>query len=90
MVDVSWGESSRDYVVSIQVVGSDPQKLLREAARIVEEEKARLLGTKVTVSQLDRLQTLHASLEIRSVVQMQKILQRLKGLASVTEARRIL
>lgn len=90
MVDVSWGESSRDYVVSIQVVGSDPQKLLREAARIVEEEKARLLGTKVTVSPLDRLQTLHASLEIRSVVQMQKILQRLKGLASVTEARRIL
>ncbi len=89
MVDVSWGDASRDYVVSIQVVGSDSQKLLREAARIVEEEKAHLLGTKVTVSSLDRLHTLHASLEIRSVVQMQKILQRLKGLASVLEARRI-
>ncbi len=90
IVEVSWGDTSQDYVVSIQVVGSDSQKLLREAARIVEEEKARLLGTKVTVSPVDRLQTLHASLEIRSVVQMQKILQRLKGLASVIEARRIL
>jgi (p)ppGpp synthase/HD superfamily hydrolase len=56
----------------------------------VEEERARLLGTHVRISPIDRLQTLLASLEIGSASQMKKILQRIKGLPSVSDARRIL
>jgi GTP pyrophosphokinase len=90
LADVSWDDSMRGYPVSIQVVGGGSQKLLKDVAKILEEEKARLLGTKVSISPSDRLQTLRATLEIQSASQMKRILARVKGLPSVSDARRLL
>ena len=90
IVDVSWGEETRGYSVPIQVVGSGARKLLQEVARVVEEEKAKLLGTNVSTSPADRLQTILATLEIGSASQIKRILQRIKGLPLVSEARRLL
>jgi len=50
----------------------------------------RLLGTNVRISPTDRLQTLLATLEISSAPQLKRILTRVKGLPSVSDARRIL
>ena len=51
---------------------------------------ATLLGTNVRISPTDRLQTLLATLEISSASQLKRILARVKGLPSVSDARRIL
>ncbi len=90
LADVSWDEGTRGYSVPIQVVGGGSQKLLKDVAKVVEEEKARLLGTNVRISPTDRLQTLLATLEISSAPQLKRILTRVKGLPSVSDARRIL
>jgi GTP pyrophosphokinase len=90
LADVSWDDGTRGYAVPIQVVGGGSQKLLKDVAKIVEEEKARLLGTNVRISPTDRLQTLLATLEISSASQLKRILARVKGLPSVSDARRVL
>ncbi len=89
LIEVTWGGDSHSYAVPVRILGSGSQKMLKDVAQIIEEEHAKLLGTSVRVSAADRLPTVLATLEIRSVDQLQKILQRIKGLSSVTEARRI-
>jgi GTP pyrophosphokinase len=89
LVEIQWGEDPRGRVVSLRVVGGGSPKLLKEVARIVEGQHAELLGTNVRLSRSDRLQTLLASLEIRDAAQLKRILQRIKGLPDVREARRI-
>jgi GTP pyrophosphokinase len=89
LIEVTWGGGPHSYAVPVRISGSGSQKMLKDVAQIIEEEHAKLLGTSVRVSSADRLHTVLATLEISSVEQLQKILKRIKGLPSVTEARRI-
>jgi RelA/SpoT family (p)ppGpp synthetase len=88
LVEIQWEQNRQGYSVPVRIVGSASPKLLKEVAKIVEDQQAKLLGTSVRISRTDRLQTLLAKLEIRDAAQLQKILQRIKGLPDVTEARR--
>lgn len=88
LIEVGWGQGKQSYTVSIRVEGMDAKKILKEMATIVETEDARIVASNVNTRQKDPVAVIQAMLEISSVVQLNRIINKIRILPPVIEARK--
>lgn len=88
LIDVKWGEERQPYTVSIRIEGMDAKKILKEMATITETEDARIVASSLNTYQKDPVAIIHAIMEISSIVQLNRILNKIKALPTVIEAKK--
>jgi len=91
LIEVEWGgndEKSR-FPVSVQVRAWDRGGLLRDIAAVVADEDINMSAANVVTQKKENMATITATLEIRNMAQLSRILARLEHLPNVLEARRL-
>jgi len=88
LIDVRWGQGRQSYGVSVRIEGMDAKKILKEMATIVETEHARIITSSLNSQQKDPVAVIDAMLEISSILQLNRILNKIKALPSVIEAKK--
>ncbi len=88
LIEVEWGKDSQTGLASMRVVSSTQKDLLKKFSTLVEDEKAKISSLDVSLDKKTSLTTIRATLEIGSVGQLNRILNKVKSLPSVIEARR--
>jgi GTP diphosphokinase / guanosine-3',5'-bis(diphosphate) 3'-diphosphatase len=88
LVEVSWGALpiEQKYAVPLEVVAYDRDGLLRDISTIIADEKVNM--TKVSVSTRQNIATVQVTMEIATVQQLTRILNRVERIQNVIEARR--
>ncbi|MDD5647858.1 MAG: TGS domain-containing protein, partial [Dehalococcoidia bacterium] len=84
LINVSWGQMEDVYPVDIQVEAFDRVGLLRDITTTVAEEKINI--TSVNTQYNDDVFTMFATIEIKSMAQLNHILNRLMSLRGVINA----
>jgi GTP pyrophosphokinase len=88
LIDVKWGKGKQSYHVSIRIEGLDAKKILKEMATIVETEEARIVASNLNTRQKAPVAVILAMLEISSIVQLNRILNKINTLPTVIDARK--
>lgn len=87
LVRVSWGEPKKTYPVPIRIKAYDRDGLVRDVSTLISEEGINMLsfssGTNKNLAWVDTV------LEVRDIVQLSRILDRLENLPNVTEVLRV-
>lgn len=88
LIDVTWGRSSQEqrYSVAIEIVGYDREGLMLDISTVMADEKVNMSSVNVSVKQ--NIATFNLTIEIGDMQKLTRILARLEGIQSVTEARR--
>jgi len=91
LIEVDWGDSDdgNTYPVSVRIRAWDRGGLLRDIAAIVAEEDINLSAANVVTHKKENMATITATLDIRSMAQLSRVLARLEHLPNVLEARRV-
>jgi GTP pyrophosphokinase len=84
LVHVSWGEPKRTYPVPIRVRAFDRDGLMRDLANLIADEGVNMTGVNVETSK--NIANLNLILEVRDIVQLSRILDRIENVANVLEA----
>jgi len=88
LIEVEWGKDSQASLASVRIVSSTQKDLLKKFSAIVEDEKAKISSLDVSLEKKTSLTTILATLEIGSIAQLNRILNKIGKLPSVIEARR--
>jgi len=88
LMEVDWGQGNQFYSVPVQIICSSAGSLLKEVAAVVEDQNARISASNIFADKKDCTDVISATLDINSVTQLNKILNKVKGLPGVIEARR--
>ena len=89
LIDLDWGSSdTATYSVSISIRAFDRQGLLRDITSLLSDEDVSILGTRSTSNPKTLTAHIQVEVGIRSVQELDRILNRLKQVANVIEARR--
>lgn len=80
LIDVDWGEGLQKYAVKISVEGTNSKKLLKEMATIIENEGANVLASSLDTQSKDPLAVINATIEITSIDQLKRIMNKIKTL----------
>jgi RelA/SpoT family (p)ppGpp synthetase len=88
LIDVTWGKSSQEqrYSVPVEIVGYDREGLMLDISTVMADEKVNMSSVNVSVRQ--NIATFNLTIEIGDMQKLTRILARLEGIQSVTEARR--
>lgn len=88
LIDVTWGRASQEqrYSVAIEIVGYDREGLMLDISTVMADEKVNMSSVNVSVKQ--NIATFNLTIEIGDMQKLTRILARLEGIQSVTEARR--
>jgi len=89
LVEVDWGETEQVYPVLIRIEAFDRAGLMGDIGAIVSDDGVNISDANVTTRKEDNVAIMTATLEIKNVVQLSRILTRIKRLPNVFEARRI-
>jgi len=88
LVQVSWGNDQRQtYPVNVRLEAWDRVGLLRDITTLVAEEKVNMLSVLTGVND-DRTVTVLMTLEVESVQQLSRVLQKLETIRDVYDVRR--
>jgi GTP pyrophosphokinase len=87
LVRVSWGEPKNTYPVPVRIKAYDRNGLLKDVSVLITDEGINI--SKVNVDVNRNLAVLDLVLEVRDIVQLSRILDRLENVANVVEAQRI-
>lgn len=83
LVEVSWDEGTRElYPVAIKIEAWDRTGLLRDIAGVIAESHVNLSGADVQVYD-DRTAVISTVIEIQSLTQLSRLLERLEGVRDV-------
>lgn len=89
MVQVSWGQAAeRAHPVRVTVEAFDRSGLLRDIAALVADERINMRDATAVTGIKGNMARVTATLDIRNVEQLSRILTRIERLPNVTEARR--
>jgi guanosine-3',5'-bis(diphosphate) 3'-pyrophosphohydrolase len=88
IVKVTWGETQRTYPVTIEIKAYDRQGLLSDISKIFGDEKANVLNLSTRVTH--NLASIRAIIEIRDIVHLSRVLNRIENLPNIMEARRLI
>jgi RelA/SpoT family (p)ppGpp synthetase len=88
LIEVEWGKDTQTGLASVRIVSSTQKDLLKKFSAIVEDEKANISSLDVSLDKKAALTTIVATLEIGSIGQLNRILNKIKKLPSVIDARR--
>lgn len=90
LIEVEWGrQDGNTYSVAVQIRAWDRGGLLRDIAAVVADEDINLSAANVVTQRKENMATITATLEIRNMAQLSRILAKLEHLPNVLEARRL-
>ena len=87
LVKVSWGEPKATYPVPIRIKAYDRDGLMRDVSTLIADEGVNMPRAKVETSQ--NLAVFDIELEVKDIIQLSRLLDRLENLPNVMEARRV-
>lgn len=87
LVRVSWGEPKKTYPVPIRIKAYDRGGLIKDISTLIDEEGINMLAFDVGTNK--NLAVFDLVLEVRDIVHLSRVLDRLENLQNVTEAIRI-
>jgi GTP pyrophosphokinase len=90
LINVEWGEQVHEtYPVDIGLETIDRQDLLRDILNVLSNEKININAVHTQSNKLDNTAHMEMSIEVTSVAQLSRVLNRLGQLNNVQEVRRI-
>jgi len=92
LIEVDWGTDHDDgqtYPVSVAIRAWDRGGLLRDIAQVVADEDINMSAANVVTHKKENMATFTATLEIRNMAQLSRVLAKLEHLPNVLEARRL-
>jgi RelA/SpoT family (p)ppGpp synthetase len=89
LIEVDWGEGRQSHAVKISVEGTNSKKLLKETAAIVDAEGANIMASSLNTRLKDPLAVITATLEITSITQLNRILNKIKALPYTSSVKRL-
>jgi GTP pyrophosphokinase len=89
LIEVDWGKGRQAYGVKILVEGTNSKKLLKEMAFIIEDEGANIITSSLNTPHKDPLAVISVTLEITSITQLNRILNKIKVLPYTSFAKRM-
>lgn len=87
LVRVSWGEPKTTYPVPIRIKAYDRNGLMKDVSTLISDEGINMPRVKVDVNR--NLAIFELVLEVRDIVQLSRVLDRLENLSNVLEAQRV-
>jgi GTP pyrophosphokinase len=90
LINVEWGEQVHEtYPVDISLETIDRQDLLRDILTVMSNEKININAVHTQSNKLDNTAHMEMSIEVASVAQLSRVLNRLGQLNNVLEVRRV-
>jgi len=91
VVEASWGDQDKhgSYHVSIRVLASDRNGLLRDITTVLANEKISVTGVASRLDSKRQLATLDLEIELNNVEMLSKILARLSSLEDIIDVKRL-
>jgi guanosine-3',5'-bis(diphosphate) 3'-pyrophosphohydrolase len=86
-VRVSWGEPKKTYPVPVRIKAFDRDGLMKDVSTLIADESVNMPKVKVETSK--NIATFDLVLEVRDILQLSRILDRLENLPNVLEAVRV-
>ncbi len=86
LIQVSWGEAQATFPIPVRIKAYDRDGLMRDVSTLIAEEGVNMPKAKVETTK--NLAVFDLVLEVRDIVQLSRILNRLENLPNVMEARR--
>ena len=87
LVRVSWGEPKNTYPVPVRIKAYDRNGLMKDVSSLITDEGVNMPKVKVEVNR--NLAVFDLTLEVRDIVQLSRVLDRLENLDNVLEAQRV-
>lgn len=87
LVRVSWGEPKATYPVPVRIKAFDRDGLMRDVSTLIADEGVNMPRVKVEVSR--HVAIFDLVLEVRDILQLSRLLDRLENLPNVMEAQRV-
>ncbi len=87
LVRVSWGEPKATYPVPVRIKAYDRDGLMKDVSTLISDEGVNMPRVKVETSR--NLAVFDLVIEVRDIIQLSRVLDRLENLANVMEARRV-
>ncbi|MFM8319481.1 MAG: TGS domain-containing protein, partial [Chloroflexota bacterium] len=87
LVHVSWGNPKTTYPIPVRIKAYDRDGLMRDVSTLIADEGINMPRVKVETHR--NLAVFDLVLEVRDIVQLSRILDRLENLPNVMEARRV-
>jgi guanosine-3',5'-bis(diphosphate) 3'-pyrophosphohydrolase len=87
LVRVSWGEPKMTYPVPIRIKAYDRNGLMKDVSTLISDEGINMPKVKVDTNR--NLAVFDLILEVRDIVQLSRVLDRLENLPNVMEAQRV-
>jgi GTP pyrophosphokinase len=87
LVRVSWGEPKNTYPIPVRIKAYDRNGLMKDVSGLIADEGVNMPNVKVEVNR--NLAVFDLTLEVRDIVQLSRVLDRLENLDNVLEAQRV-
>ena len=87
LVSVSWGEPKTTYPIPVRIKAYDRDGLMKDVSTLIADEKVNMPKVKAETSK--NVAVFDLVLEVRDIVQLSRLLDRLENLPNVLEARRV-
>ena len=87
LVRVSWGEPKMTYPVPVRIRAFDRDGLMKDVSTLIADEGVNMPRVKVETNQ--NMAIFDLVLEVRDIIQLSRVLDRLENLPNVMEARRV-
>ena len=87
LVKVSWGEPKTTYPVPVRIKAYDRNGLMKDVSTLITDEGVNMTKVKVDIAR--NMAVFDLTLEVRDILQLSKVLDRLENLPNVLEAQRV-
>jgi GTP pyrophosphokinase len=87
LIKVGWGDSKTTFPVPVRIKAYDRNGLMKDVSTMISDEGINI--TRVNVDITRNMATFDLTLEVRDIMQLSRILDRLENLPNVLEAQRI-
>ncbi|WP_085298995.1 GTP diphosphokinase [Cognaticolwellia mytili] len=89
-VDVQWGiENNQSYQVSINIIGSDRQGLLRDISTIISNERVSIIGLESNTDHAKQSMSMGIKIEISNNEALTRLMTKLNQLDDVIDVKRL-
>jgi GTP pyrophosphokinase len=87
LIKVGWGESKTTFPVPVKIKAYDRNGLMKDVSTLISDEGINI--TRVNVDTARNMAVFDLTLEVRDILQLSRVLDRLENLPNVLEAQRV-
>jgi guanosine-3',5'-bis(diphosphate) 3'-pyrophosphohydrolase len=88
-VSVQWNDTGASHQAQVSIKASDQKGLLAEVCHVVSEADANIVNIDAHASTGNSMALLHLIVEVKGLDHLSVVLQRIRNIAAITEARRV-